>query len=155
MDVSKQDRRFNRSKTKHESLTNLLDYAKIYGGFEHAVIIHHGEIVARSTHTDQAVRMRDIALILQKSASYLSKASSLPDIETIVAQTSRGDSIACFFFKATNGSACAIVALSKTRIPHPPTKSLRERPAGMSESYEQRRTEVHLSCHVPNTRPCC
>lgn len=117
MDVSKQDRRFNRSKTKQESLTNLLDYAKIYGGFEHAVIIHHGEIVARSTHTDQAVRMRDIALILHKSASYLSKASSLPDIETIVAQTSRGDSIACFFFKATNGSSCAVVALSKTRIP--------------------------------------
>lgn len=61
--------------------------------------------------------MGDIALILDKSAGYLSKASAFPDIETIVAQTSRGDSIACYFFKATNGSSCAFVVLSKTRIP--------------------------------------
>ena len=117
MAVTNQDRRFNRAETKQESLTNLLNYSKIYGGFEHAVIIHHREIVASSTHTDQDVRMKDIALILSKSADYLSKASSFPDIETIVAQTSRGDSVACYFFKAANGSSCAVVVLSKTRIP--------------------------------------
>lgn len=117
MTANNQDRRFNRSKKKLESLTNLLDYAKIYGGFEHAVILHNDQIVARSTHTDQAPRMKDIALILDKSASYLAKAASFPDIETIVAQTARGDSVACYYFKTTNGSRCAVAVLSKTRIP--------------------------------------
>lgn len=117
MTANNQNRRFNRSEKKQESLTNLLDYAKIYGGFEHAVIIHNEKIVARSTHTDQAPRMKDIALILNKSAKYLAKAATFPDIETIMAQTARGDSVACYYFKFTDGSMCAVVVLSKTRIP--------------------------------------
>lgn len=117
MDVTKQDRRYNRSPKRQESLTNLLDYAKIYGGFEHAVILHQSKIVARSTHADNLDRMRDIALILEKTANYLSKAITIPDIETIVAQTSRGDSIACYFFKTKDHSLCAVVVLSKSRIP--------------------------------------
>jgi len=117
MDTIKQDRRFNRSNTKQEALTNLLDYAKIYGGFAHAIIIHRGEVIARSNHTDQSNRMKDIALILEKSAGYLAKAAAFPDIQTMVAQTSRGDSVGCYFFKPATGDPCAIVVLSKTRIP--------------------------------------
>ncbi|WP_300672462.1 hypothetical protein [Desulfoluna sp.] len=117
MDATNQERRFDRSETKHESLTNLLNYGKMYGGFDHAVIIHNDKIVARSTHADQCLRMKDIGLILSRSAGYLSKAAAFPDIETIVAQTSRGNSVACYFFKPKNGSLCAIIALSKTRIP--------------------------------------
>lgn len=117
MDVINKERRFNRSKTRQEALTNLLNYAKIYGGFDHAVIIHNGEVVARSHHADQSTRMKDIALILNRSAGYLSKAAAFPDIETMVAQTSRGDSVGCYFFKSKIGSPCAIVVLSKTRIP--------------------------------------
>ena len=117
MDAIKQERRFNRSETRQESLTNLLNYTKIYGGFAHAIILRKGEVVARSDQADQTPRMKDIALILEKTAGYLSKAATYPDIQTITAQTSRGDSVACYFFKADNGTPCAIVVLSKTRIP--------------------------------------
>ncbi|SCX76783.1 hypothetical protein [Desulfoluna spongiiphila] len=117
MDAIKQDRRFNRSDTRQESLTNLLNYSKIYGGFDHAIIIHRGDVVAKSNQADQFTRMKDIALILEKSAGYLSKAAAYPDIQTMVAQTSRGDSVGCYFFKSVSGAPCAIVVLSKTRIP--------------------------------------
>ncbi len=126
----KQERRTKRSTNQRDALTNLLDYARIKGGFDQTFIVDDdGELVAYSTPIGDAATLAPMAWVLQKAAGTLSGPASFKKAETILIQVSEGKSLACHFIKDRFDGA--ILATIEGKMPPSTEKIL----AGTVESY--------------------
>lgn len=126
----KQERRTKRSTNQRDALTHLLDYTRIKGGFDQALIVDDdGELVACSTPIGDAATLAPMAWILQKAAGTLSGPASFKKADTIIIQVSEGKSLACHFIKDRLDGA--ILATTDGKMPPSTEKIL----AGTVESY--------------------
>lgn len=126
----KQERRTNRSSNQREALDNLLDYARLKGGFDTIFIVDDdGELVAYSKPIGDAASLAPMAWVLQKAAGTLPGPVSFEKAETVVIQVAEGKSLACHYIRGWfNG---AILATVEGKMPSSTEKIL----AGTVESY--------------------
>lgn len=117
------DRRTNRSDNQRDSLTNLLDYTRMKGGFQQALIVDdEGELVASSTPMGDAATLAPMASVLQKTAGTLSGPISFRQAETVVIQATQGNSMACHFFEGKFDGA--VIATIDGKMPSSAEKIL-------------------------------
>ncbi|WP_300672460.1 hypothetical protein [Desulfoluna sp.] len=126
----RQERRINRSTNQREALNNLLDFTRLKGGFDQALIVDDdGELVATSIPIGDAAALAPMAWVLQKAAGTLSGPASFKKAETIIIQVSEGKSLACHFIR--DWFEGAILATIDGKMPPSTEKIL----AGTAESY--------------------
>lgn len=130
MTATTQERRTKRSTNQREALTNLLDYTRLKGGFDQALIVDEdGELVAASPITGDAAAIAPMAWVLKKAIGTLSGSASFEKADTVIIQVAEGTSLACLFIR--DWFEGAILATCHGNMPASSDKIL----AGAAESY--------------------